>query len=564
MAGSTKGPADAVYVNGDVVTVDERRPAAEAVAVARGRIVAVGSTAEVLALVGPETRVVDLDGRTLAPGFVDGHGHITQVAAEIDWADLQPPPAGGIGCVDDIVSALRRRRSELAFPHRHILGAGYDDSMLDEGRHPTKEDLDRVSTEHPVWVVHVSRHMAVGNSLALAQAGIEAATPDPEGGVIARHPGTREPTGLLEETAWQHVKMTLVPPVAEHRYAELMRRAGQRYARYGITTAQDGGTDLAGMNMLVGAAREEALPIDVIAYALYPFEDRLRAGSEPYEGRRYRDRLRVAGAKIILDGSPQGKTAWLSRPYLIPPPGEGPDYAGFPFIPDDAAVADLCARCFRAGRQLIAHANGDAAAEQMIEAVARADRELGRADRRPVMIHAQTVRDDQLDRMRALGIVPSFFPAHCFFWGDWHVASVLGRERAFRMNPAQSARRRGMRFSIHNDAPVVPPNVLFLMWNAVTRLSRAGEVIGPAERLTPLEALRAVTIDAAYQCFEEAEKGSIEVGKLADLVVLSANPLRVAPDAIKDIEVLATLKEGVPVYVSGALDLVAHPVSAPL
>jgi hypothetical protein len=159
--------------------------------------------------------------------------------------------------------------------------------------------------------------------------------------------------------------------------------------------------------------------------------------------------------------------------------------------------------------------------------------------------------------MRALGIIPSFFPAQCFFWGDWHVDSVLGPERASRINPGRSALRRGLRFSIHNDAPVVPPNVLFLMWNAVTRLSRGGQVIGPGERLTALEALRAVTLDAAYQHFEEADKGSIAVGKLADLVVLSENPLRVAPEAIKDIEVLATLKEGVPVHVSSALDLPA-------
>jgi predicted amidohydrolase YtcJ len=184
----------------------------------------------------------------------------------------------------------------------------------------------------------------------------------------------------------------------------------------------------------------------------------------------------------------------------------------------------------------------------MIEAVARAERRHGRDDRRPVMVHAQTVREDQLDRMRAHGIFPSFFSTHCFYWGDWHVASVLGRERAYRISPARSAQRRGMRFSLHNDAPVVPPNILFLMWNAVTRLSRSGEVIGPEQRLTPAEALRAVTLDAAYQHFEEAAKGSIEVGKLADMVVLSDNPLRVAPDAIKDIAVLATLKEGAPIH----------------
>jgi predicted amidohydrolase YtcJ len=202
-----------------------------------------------------------------------------------------------------------------------------------------------------------------------------------------------------------------------------------------------------------------------------------------------------------------------------------------------------------------AHANGDAAIDQMLEAVARAERRHGRQrpgaapDRRPVLIHAQMAREDQLDRMRALGITPSFFSTQCFYWGDWHVASVLGRERAHRLDPARSAERRGLRFSLHNDAPLVPPNILFLIWSAVTRRSRSGQVIGPDQRLTAAEAMRAVTIDAAYQLFEDANKGSIAVGKLADMAVLSANPLRVAPDAIKDIAVLATLKEGMPIHV---------------
>jgi predicted amidohydrolase YtcJ len=548
--------ADAVYVNGDVVTVDDRRPAAEAVAVGGGRILAVGRTDEVLASAGPATRVIDLHGLAVVPGFVDAHGHITQVAAELDWADLQPPPAGGTRSIEDVVAALRRRRDALPSPHKHILGAGYDDAILDEGCHPTKEDLDRVSTEHPVWAVHASRHMAVGNSLALAQAGIEAATPDPEGGVIVRRPGTREPTGLLQEAAWAHVMLTLLPPVAEHRFPELVRRACAYYARFGITTAQEGAMDLGGMRMLAAAAEAGALPIDVVGYMLALVAGQLRAQEARY-GAGYRRRFRVGGVKIVVDGSLQGKTAWLSRPYLVPPPGEGPDYAGFPFLPGDRRVEETCEACFREGRQLLAHANGDAAAEQVICAVARAREKLGRGDRRPVLVHAQTVRDDQLDRMRSLGIVPSFFPAHCFFWGDWHVDSVLGPERASRINPGRSALRRGLRFGIHNDAPVVPPNILFLMWNAVTRISRGGQVIGAAERLTPLEALRAVTLDAAYQCFEETNKGSIEVGKLADLVVLSDNPLQVAPEAIKDIEVLATIKEGAPVYLSRASELSA-------
>jgi len=215
----------------------------------------------------------------------------------------------------------------------------------------------------------------------------------------------------------------------------------------------------------------------------------------------------------------------------------------------------MVADCFSRGVHLLAHANGDAAIEQMLEAVARAERQQGtpagegRADRRTVMVHAQLASEEQLDRMQELGIIPSFCSSHGFYWGDVHVSSALGRERAFRINPARSAGRRGIRFTLHNDAPVVPPNILFLIWSAVTRFSRSGAVIGPEQRLTPIEALRAVTIDAAHQHFEDDRKGSLEVGKLADMAVLSENPLRVPPEEIRKIEVLATLKEGMPIHV---------------
>ena len=544
-----------MFVNADVVTMDERHPSAEAVAVRGGRIVAVGQTDLVLAAAGRSARVVDLDGRTLVPGFVDGHGHFTQVASELDWVDLAPPPAGRISSIEEMLAALRARHARLAVQHKYILGTGYDHEMFDEGRHPTKDDLDRVSTDLPIWVVHTSRHMAVGNSVALDQAGIAASTPDPDGGVIVRRPGSREPTGLLQDAAWAHVRLTFFPSVPDHLHPDLLRRTGDYYAQLGITTAQDSATDVGGMTMLRAAAEDGALPIDVVAYPLYQLADRLRADADPYR-RGYLGRLRVGGLKIILDGSPQAKSAWLTEPYLVPPPGEPASYGGVPLFADDD-VYRMVAECFARSIQLLAHASGDVAAEQMIEAVARAERRHGRDvdARRPVMVYAQTVREDQLDRMRSLGIFPSFFPTHCFYWGDWDVASVLGRERAYRISPARSAVRRGMRFSLHNDAPVVPPNILFLIWNAVTRLSRGGEVIGPEQCLTPAEALRAVTLDAAYEHFEESSKGSIEVGKLADMAVLSANPLRVPLGAIKEIEVVATLKEGVPIHVLGQAHL---------
>jgi predicted amidohydrolase YtcJ len=544
-----------VFVNADVVTMDPHRPSAEAVAVRSGRVLAVGDVKSVLDAAGNSARLIDLGGNTLVPGFIDGHGHFTLVAGELDWVDLAPPPAGQTSSVEQLVAALRARLGRLAAQHKYVLGVGYDDSMLAERRHPTKEDLDRVSTELPVWAVHASRHMAVGNGIALDQAGVAASTPDPEGGTIVRRAGSREPTGLLQEAAWAHVRLTLLPGIPDHLQSDVLRRTGAYYARLGITTAQDGATDVGGMKMLHRAADDGALPIDVVAYPLCHLVDRLGADAEPYQ-RGYECGVRIGGVKLILDGSLQAKTAWLTQPYAVPPPGASASYRGAPCFSEED-IYRIVGDCFARGVQVLAHANGDAAIDQMIEAVARAQRQHGRqrqgpgsaaSDRRPVMVHAQTAREDQLDRMQSLGIIPSFFATQCFYWGDWQVASVLGRERAYGLDPARSAHRRGMRFTLHNDAPVAPPDIMFLIWNAVTRRSRSGQVIGPDQRLTPAEALRAVTIDAAYQHFEDANKGSIEVGKLADMAVLSANPLRIPADAIRDVRILATLKEGMPIH----------------
>jgi predicted amidohydrolase YtcJ len=251
--------------------------------------------------------------------------------------------------------------------------------------------------------------------------------------------------------------------------------------------------------------------------------------------------------KLVLDGSPQGKTAWLSTPYEQPPDGQDSSYAGYAAMSDEQ-VAGYLRRIHAKHWPLLAHANGDAAAEQLLRVTEQVVAEQGAFDWRPVMIHAQMVRDDQLARMKPLGMIPSFFTTHTFYWGDWHRDSVMGLDRASRISPAASALRRGLHFTIHNDAPVVPPDAMRLLWAAVNRRTRSGDVIGAHERLTPMQAVRALTIEGAYQSFDAARKGSLEVGKFADLVVLSASPLEVAPDAIRNIVVLETIKEGSTVH----------------
>jgi predicted amidohydrolase YtcJ len=543
------GVADRIYVNGPVLTVDAGNDVAQALAVAGGRIAAVGSRDEVLAWQGPDTEVVDLAGRALAPGFIDAHGHLTQVARLAAAVNVASPPVGPVTSIPELQSALRQAIESKGIPSgTWVIGAGYDDALLAEHRHPGRADLDAVSLEHPIALLHVSLHLAALNSAALALAGIGPSTPDPPGGRIRRVAGSREPNGGLEESALFLLLKVLPTPDLEQSLV-LLDRAQQLYASHGLTTAQDGATMPSDWELLRAAADRDRLVIDVVAYPLSPDGDAILEGDFPL--REYQGRLKLGGAKLLLDGSPQGKTAWLTEPYFVPPPGEGPDYRGYPALPDDVVeqrISDYASR----GIQVLAHANGDAAADQMIRAVAAAQSALPPgeriADQRPVMVHAQTVREDQLDRMQELGIVPSFFESHVFYWGDWHRDSVLGPERAARISPAASALRRKMHFTLHNDAPVVPPDVLRLISAAVNRTTRSGAVLGPDQRIPPAAALRAVTYDAAWQNFEEDQKGSLEPGKLADLVILSANPLTVDPTKLTDIEVVETIKEGKTIY----------------
>jgi predicted amidohydrolase YtcJ len=335
-----------------------------------------------------------------------------------------------------------------------------------------------------------------------------------------------------------------IPPASEERRRRNLAQAQRIYAASGITTAQEGAMFPAEQALLERAAEAGELFLDVAGYAFWAQAPAMLEGKDCIA---YHGRFRTAGMKLMLDGSPQGKTAWLTKPYHVIPDGQPSDYRGYPAMPDERAF-ELVANAFERGWQVIAHCNGDAAAAQYIEAIRRASRSRPASDRRAVMIHAQTVRDDQLEEMVSLDIIPSFFVSHVYYWGDYHRDSVLGPERGARISPLASAERHGLRFNLHNDSPVVPPDIFRLMWCAVTRTTRSGKTLGPEQRVRIERALRAVTIDAAYAHFEEQAKGTIEVGKLADLVVLSADPTAVPAEDLLSIRVEATLKEGALVH----------------
>lgn len=544
-AWAAEGPADLVFVGGPILTMDDTRPAAEAVAVRGGRIVAVGSKNQLAELNGPSTRVVDLEGRPLLPGFVDAHSHMSSVGLQTLTANLLPPPDGEGSDIPALQRLLRDwMAANAAFVRRYgvVIGFGYDDSQLKERRHPTRDELDAVSTDLPILIMHQSSHLGVANSRALAESGVTADTPDPAGGAYRRRDGSREPNGVLEETAFFAMLGRQMARLDDEAHLSMIAGGAKAYAGFGYTTAQEGRGNGSGVANLREAGAAGLLPIDVVAYL-----DMVEAADQIVPSRQYVNRFRIGGAKLSLDGSPQGKTAWLTQPYFVAPAGRDADYRGYPSMEPAQGIA-LIDKAFANQWQLLCHANGDAAIDLFIEGVEKATARLGKADRRPVLIHGQTARADQLDAMKRLGIIPSLFPMHTFYWGDWHRDSVLGPERAETISPTGWALRRGMMFTTHHDAPVALADSMRVLSATVTRKTRSGRVLGPDQRVSPAIALKAMTRWAAYQHFEEATKGSITVGKLADLIVLSDNPLTVDPDALAELKVVETFKEGLSIY----------------
>jgi predicted amidohydrolase YtcJ len=536
-------PPTRVFLNGEIITVNERQPIAEAVSVREGRILAVGDREQVLEQAGENAEIVDLKGKTLLPGLIDAHGHISYTALNRAAVNVSSPPVGQAQTVEDVVELLRAALDQVP-QGEWLSGWGYDDSLLAERRHPTREDLDRVSLEVPVVIRHVSGHFLSCNTKCLQLSGIDASMPDPQGGIIRRLAGSQEPDGVLEESAMYAVFQALPVPSWEQRLA-LLGPAQQYYASHGITTLQDGAVSAEDIALMREAAAQNLLYLDVVAYAVAQMPDTNVSELEP--SREYSGHFRVGGIKLVLDGSPQGKTAFLTEPYLHPPHGQEAGYRGYPTLKDEELVHYID-QAFAADIPVLAHANGDAAADQLINAVRKSNAERGAKDRRTVMIHAQTVREDQQDAMLELGIVPSYFSAHTFYWGDWHRDSVFGEERAARISPLKTTVDRGLPFTTHNDTPIVPPDMMRLMWASVNRITRSGKVLGEAQRISAQEALKSITINSAYQYFEEDSKGSIEEGKRADLVILDSNPLTATPDELLGITVLETFKDGVSVY----------------
>lgn len=523
-----------LYFGGDILTMVSEQDAPEAVVVEEGKILYVGTLEEAKALCGDDAEEINLEGKTLMPSFIDGHSHISMYSQFAVFPDVSKCKN-----FDEIEAFLKKYIEENPMPEgKVLLATGYDHNFLEEEAHPTRELLDRVSDTIPIYLYHSSGHMGIVNTPMLRLAGMPDYMDDPEGGHFGRFEDGRL-NGYLEELpAFAPVMMKAYETFGTDP-VELLKNVQQVYLKYGVTTVQDGGVGREAFKGFAQMAEYQLFQIDVVDYLMFNEEPSKTMAEYPQFAKKYHNHLKIDGAKIFLDGSPQGKSAWLTKPY------EGEEtYCGYPTQKDEVVIA-AAEEAVEHEYQLLAHSNGDAASDQFIRCCKKAMETKGKPgqDLRPVMIHCQTVRDDQLKEMAEIGMVPSIFVAHTYYWGDVHLKN-LGQERGSHISPVKSALDLGLKYNFHMDCPVLAPDMLQSVWAAVNRTTRKGVSIGPDQKISVFDALKGITINAAYGYHEEDTKGTLEAGKLADMVILGENPLKVDPMAINEIEILKTIKEG--------------------
>lgn len=513
-----------IYRNGTIITMTSQT--VNAVMIENGRIIGFDNEAE-------DAEIIDLHGCTLMPAFIDAHSHLTAMARVLGYVDLGK--AESIEMILDLI--LKFKQEHQLRDDEWVCGYNYDHNYLIEKRHPTAHDLDKINIKNPILITHASGHMGAVNTVGLMKLGISREMADPVGGKFGRDVKGNV-NGYMEENAFISNTSKLPEPDLNKQLRQL-KLAQDIYLKNGITVVQEGIVRDKEWRLLKKAANQKELIVDVIAYVDEKNSDHILQNDSEFVKHSF-NRLKIGGYKLFLDGSPQSRTAWMLKPYL------GSDtYCGYPTYQDDEVV-DLVKKSCNEGVQLITHCNGDAAAEQLLKAfkIVLKDKPT---DLRPVMIHAQLVNRRQLKMMHEIKMIASFFTAHTYYWGDIHCMN-FGVERAASISPAHSAILEDVVYTFHQDSPVIQPNMLETIECAVNRRTKTGKVLGVDECISVEEALKGVTINAAYQYFQEHERGTIEVGKLADFVILSDDPRRIDKLKIHEINVLATIKEGICCY----------------
>ncbi|WKG04526.1 amidohydrolase [Mycolicibacterium sp. HK-90] len=522
---------------GTILTVDDARPTAEAIAVSGGRIVAIGSKAEVAGLVGPETDVREVDGCVL-PGFIEAHGHPLMEAVALSGriVDIRPVTLATAQEVIDAVHAeVARRGPDGAFLN------GWDPLLQNGLPEPTLAWLDGVAPEHPLVIVHNSGHKAYFNTAAARRAGLTRDTPDPKGAKYGRD-AEGELDGTAEETG--AVFPLLGDAISVSDYPAMLAAECARLNRAGLTTCSEMAFDPMFRPLL--AQMHDQLTVRLRTYEMSTAE--LHTDATPFDGD---DLVRQVGIKIWVDGSPWVGNIDLTFPYLDTDAtrtiGVVPGSCGHANYTKEQ-LTEIVGTFFPRGWQLACHVHGDAGVDTILDVYEQVLQAHPREDHRLRLEHVGAITPAQLQRAHTLGVTCSLFVDHLHYWGDVLVDGLFGPERGEQWMPAGSAVATGMRISLHNDPPVTPEEPLRNISVAVTRTAPSGRVMAPEERLTVEQAIRAQTIDAAWQLFADNVIGSLQVGKYADLVIVSADPRETAPESIADLDIQATFLAGRQVY----------------
>ena len=531
-----------LYLGGPIITMDGDTPqTVEAVLTKGDRIAFAGSEKQARAAAGDGAVVHDLNGATMLPGFIDAHSHFTVATLTAGGLDLR---AGApVTDVAGVIAAIRDYLARTpAQPGRWATVWQFDHETLAEKRYITRAELDAIAPDRPLVVLHVSLHGAVANSAALKAAGIDETTPVPPGGMMLRDEAGKL-NGVLLEKAMFLLLAKLPQPTAEQKLAAL-DAAQNAYFAEGYTHAQDGATQPPDVAFLTSPAARERLKIDL---ALLPFSTGLDAllAQPALKFGSYQGHVKLQGIKFVLDGSVQARTGYFTRDYKRGSPEGHHPWHGEPVLSETDFIVQA-KKVHDRGWQLFVHANGDAAIDMAIEGFDA----LGitaAANRRPIVIHSQFQRPDQLAAYKRIGVGPAYFSNHTWYWADIHRTNFTDEVVDF-ISPFASARAAGLIASNHSDYSVTPLDTRFMLWTSMARVSPAGAVSGEKERLGAYAALQALTTGPAWQIFEEDRKGRIKPGLLADFVILDQNPLTTPVDGIKDIQVRETIKEGKSVW----------------
>lgn len=536
-----------LYHGGSILTMAGDSPTyVEALVEQDGKIIFTGSKADALKEYTATGTLVDLEGKTMLPGFMDAHSHYINSLLVANQCQLYAPPSGTAKDVESIIANLKTFAKERNIQKGEMItGYGYDDTVMPEGRLLNRDDLDKAFPDNPVRVDHVSMHGCVLNTLAMEKYKISKDTKTPPGGVIVRKPGTQEPYGLIMETAFLPI-MEQADPMTEAQEIELSKAGQMLYAEAGITTAHEGASHLPQIETIKRASEAGANFIDIVAYPFITDVDNVLKLIPLEDWQTYKNKFKIGGVKITVDGSPQGRTAFFTSPYLDGGPGGEENWTGELTFPQDM-VNDMVKKVFEMKVPLILHCNGDGAIDSFIEGYEYARNGDFTSPWNVTTIHSQFMRKDQMPKFVEYNVRPSFYTLHTYYFYEAHLKN-RGFEQAQYISPVRDAIDLGMRPTNHTDFVVAPLDQMMMLWSAVNRISRAGAEVGISQSITPYEGLQTMTLYVAEQ-FDEADvKGSLEVGKLADLVILDKDPLKVPATEIKDIAIVETLKEGVSVY----------------